>query len=280
MLYKVDAIVLRSRDLGEADKVLTLYSKEEGKLQAAARGARRPRNRMTGAAQALTHGQFMLFRGRGLDTVSQCQIEDSFQGLRDDLVKGSAAQYAGELLDLLSRERDRNESAFLLLLTCLFLLSEADDVDFVLRLYELRLLASLGFRPRLDRCAGCGGPVTSNPVFFGLASGGVLCQDCQAGSIPAASATATATAAAGGADSAGGAEPGHLLSRGTVETMRRMLDGDLRRAMNLRPTAATRAEMAKAVHGYILYHFDKLPRSLEFLETLLKPAQIRPNPQS
>ncbi len=271
MLYKVDAIVLRSRDLGEADKVLTLYSKEEGKLQAAARGARRPRNRMAGASQALTHGQFMLFRGRGLDTVSQCQIEDSFQGLRDDLVKGAAAQYAAELLDLLSRERDRNEGAFLLLLTCLFLLNEADDVDFILRLYELRLLASLGFRPRLDRCAGCGGPVTSNPVFFGLASGGVLCQDCQAGSTSAAVADA---------DAAGGAEPGHLLSRGTVETMRRMLDGDLRRAMNLRPTTATRAEMARAVHGYILYHFDKLPRSLEFLETLLKPAQTRLDTQS
>lgn len=261
MLYKLDAIVLRSRDLGEADKILTLYSKEEGKLQAAARGARRPRNRMTGASQALTHGQFMLFRGRGLDTVSQCQIEDSFQGLRDDLVKGAAGQYAAELLDLLSRERDRNEGAFLLLLTCLYLLNETDDADFILRLYELRLLSSLGFRPRLDRCANCGGPVPSNPVFFGLASGGVLCDDCHAGAANAA-------------------EPGHLLARGTVETMRRMLDGDLRRAMNLRPTTATRAEMARAVHGYILYHFDKLPKSLEFLETLLKPAVVKETPLS
>jgi DNA repair protein RecO (recombination protein O) len=256
MLYKVDAIVLRSRDLGEADKALTLFSREEGKIQAAARGARRPRNRMAGAAQALTHGRFMLFGGgRGMDSINQCEIKDSFQGLREDLVKGTSGQYAAELLDLLTRDRDRNEGAFILLLTCLCLLGEVEDTELVLRLYELRLLAQIGYRPRLDRCAGCEADVaTLNPVLFCAPAGGLLCAQCREQ----------------GTDAGGGAGAGgRLISRGTVETMRRMLDGDLRRALNLRPLRTTREEMVAVIHGYILWHFEKLPRSLEFLTSLL-----------
>ena len=83
--FKGEGIVLRVRNIGEADRIVTLYTAQKGKIRAAARGARRIRNRLLSPTQVFTHGRYLVFPGKELHTLSQAEIINSYQDFRDDL---------------------------------------------------------------------------------------------------------------------------------------------------------------------------------------------------
>lgn len=247
-LYNVDGIIIRVRDFDEADKVAVILTREEGKIQAVARGARRPRNRYAAAMQLFTHVKAQLFQGRQLDTLSQAEIVESFRHLREDLVRMAYATYACEVMDALVAERQRYESLFLLLLTSLHLFNEPDMVpEPILRAYELKLLSILGFRPSLDACVACGTREIANggSIRFSPALGGVLCPTCSSEG-----------------------EGAMRLSRGSIETMRYLLDGDIRRAHVIRLVGDMAEEIDRALTAYIVVRAEKKLKSKEFLDTL------------
>src|SRR4030042_4683973 len=97
-VYKTEAIVLKHINLKEADRILPLYTPNQGKWSAVAKGVRRPRSRMGGHLELLTHCTLMLTRGRSMDTINQCATIDSFLPLREDLWRSSLALYAAELV--------------------------------------------------------------------------------------------------------------------------------------------------------------------------------------
>lgn len=244
-LYNAAGIVLRNRGLGEADRIITLFTREEGKVEAVARGARRPRSRLAGTTQPFTLGQFQLFRGKGLDNISQCEVEEGFAALRDDLSRMAYASYVCELTDAITSERDANEELFFLLSAALQLCAAGDDLPLVARLFELRALAATGYQPALDHCAACGGELgDASQLRFAVAQGGVLCQNC-----------------------AGGEASGPVvnISRGTLETMRRLQQIDLRRALMLKPDQATRAEMEAVLEEHIGWRLERRLKTREFL---------------
>ena len=111
-LYSVEALILRARDFGEADKVITLFTREEGKCQAIAKGVRKSTSRLRGGVQPFTHSRLLLYRGKTLDTVSQSENICAFAALRDDLVLLSAAAYLAELLETALPEREPLEEVF------------------------------------------------------------------------------------------------------------------------------------------------------------------------
>ena len=246
-LYNAEAIVIRVRDFDEADKLAVLLTREEGKVQAVAKGARRPRNRYAAATQLFTHVKASLFHGRNMDTLSQIDITESFRHLREDLVRMAYATYVCELMDEMVKEKQRHESTFLLLLTTLHLLNTADMApEPVRRAYELKLLAILGFRPSLDQCVSCGNELGPSPqVRFAPALGGVLCGTC-----PSEYETIL------------------RLSRGTLETMKRLLEGDIRKAHIIRIGADTDGELDRAMTDYIAHRMDRKLKSKEFLDSL------------
>src|SRR5512132_2963742 len=84
-LYRCEAIVLGRMDLGEADRILTLYSREHGKLRAIAKGARRPLSRLGPHLEYFTHAHLMLARGRELDVVTSAETEDAHLSLHHDI---------------------------------------------------------------------------------------------------------------------------------------------------------------------------------------------------
>lgn len=244
-LYNCEAVVLRNRALGEADRIITLYTRQEGKVDAVARGARRPRSRLAGTTQPFTLGEFMLFRGRGLDSISQCQVQEGFAALRDDLMRMAHATYACELVEQLTTERDANEELFYLLTAALHLYAAGDDLPLVTRIFELRALAVTGYQPELTHCAACGEEFEPGAqVRFAVAQGGIVCPDCAAGEVTG---------------------PVIPISRGTLETMRRLMSIDIRRALMLRPDAATRAEMEKVLEEYIGWRLEHRLKSRQFL---------------
>lgn len=247
-VYNVDGIVIRTRDFDEADKVAVILTRAEGKIQAVAKGARRPRNRFAAAMQLFTHLQAQLYRGRSLDTLSQTEIVESFRHLREDLVRMAYATYACEVMDAMVPERQRFESPYLLLLTSLHLFNELDMApEPILRAYELKLLSMLGFRPSLEACVSCGAKAIANggPVRFSPAQGGVLCPTC---------------AAEG--------EAVLRISRGTLETMKHLLDGDIRRAHVVRLAGEMADEMDRVMTAYIVMRTEKKLKSKEFLDTV------------
>jgi DNA repair protein RecO (recombination protein O) len=178
-VYGSPAIVLRQRKLGDADKIVTLYTANYGKVEAVAKGVRRVTSRLAGSVEPLSHGSFMFARGRNLDVITQAHPIETFQPLRDDLTRLSHALYAAELIDRATEERSENFALYRLLLDALRHLSQADDLDIVLRSFDISVLSELGYEPQLDVCVICHDPSKLDPKYISASAGGVVCSDCR-----------------------------------------------------------------------------------------------------
>ncbi|MCX8126345.1 MAG: DNA repair protein RecO, partial [Dehalococcoidia bacterium] len=176
--YRTEALVIKHRWFGEAGKLLTLYTLEYGKVQAIAKGVKRPGSKLSGHVDLLTHSQLMLARGRNLDIVTQAQTINPFIELKSDLERLSCGLYVAELVDGFTEDRMESRAIFDLTLNTLQRLSQATSLDTVLRYFELHLVHHLGYRPQLHNCASCGTPLRPVTNFFHPVSGGVLCPDC------------------------------------------------------------------------------------------------------
>lgn len=181
-LYRVEAIVLHSRPFGEADRLVTLLTRERGKHRAVARGARRPRSTLAAGVQPFVRASYLLWRGRSLDGISQCQVLEGFRPLREELERMARAACACELADGLLREDDPQPEVFALLLEGLRLLAGArpEALPRVLLACEWQLLSLGGFRPELEACAQCGAALPPGEAAFSARAGGAVCPGCRA----------------------------------------------------------------------------------------------------
>lgn len=240
--WRTEGIVLRVRNLGEADRLVTLFTKEQGKLNTAARGARRIRNRLLSPTQIFTHGRYLVFPNKGLHNLSQAEIIQSGQGLRDDLEKLAYASYVAELLDALTPEEDPSPGIFSLLAGTLSL---GDNGRFSLgvRAFELRLMRELGYEPELYQCLHCRGTL-QNQLYFSE-EGGAVCQECVS-HFPGV----------------------QRLSNGTWELMKRLLEWDFSRLGILHPAPNHIEEMGRLMRRYIDFRLEYPLKSLDFLKTL------------
>lgn len=177
-VYATDAIVLRRGRFGEHGVLLTLFTPEHGKVSAVAKGVHRPASKMAGHLEPLVNVRLFLAHGRNLDVVTQAQVIHPFGVLRDDLYRTAAAWYAVELVDRLSESHQENRALYDLLLGLLKRLDSDASPDVLLRFFEMRLLAYLGYRPALWRCVQCGTAVEGGSALFSPGNGGVHCGEC------------------------------------------------------------------------------------------------------
>lgn len=174
-LYSASALVLHRINLSEHDKIVTLFTEERGKLNAVAKGARKPVSKLAGSTELFTHSRMQLAVGRSLDVITQTEIVDSFHGIRADLERIAYAAVVTELLDRFTEERDPNPGIFTLTLASLRGLQRGGALDLRLRLYQLHLLAAVGYQPHLDDCVVDHEALAQGPLAFSPALGGVLC---------------------------------------------------------------------------------------------------------
>ncbi len=155
--YNTTAIVLRRIAFGETDNILTLMSKDHGRLSAIAKGARKPISRLSGATDLLACSKFALATGRAgsLQVVVQAEVVDAFPDLHKSVAKLAHAQYFIELMLVFTAEDDPHPELYQLLLRSLRLLEKADDPDTIGRWFEINMLALLGYAPDLTQCAVC-----------------------------------------------------------------------------------------------------------------------------
>jgi DNA repair protein RecO (recombination protein O) len=177
--FRLEAVVLRHADWGEADRLLTLYTRERGKVRAIAKGARKVKSRKAGHLEPFTRVTLQLARGRDLLIVTDAETIDAYQPLREDLIKTGYASYLVELLDRFTYEEEsENYNIFRLLTESLGRIACEPDPWLAIRYYEVRLLEHLGYRPQLFACANCREEIKAVAQFFSAAQGGVLCPRC------------------------------------------------------------------------------------------------------
>ncbi|MEK6220692.1 MAG: DNA repair protein RecO, partial [Chloroflexota bacterium] len=172
--FRAEAIVLKHRDYGEADRVLSIYTREKGKLQAIAKGARKVRSRKGGHLEPFTHVKLQLATGRTWYIVSQAEAIEPFAVLREDLEILGYASYIVELLEKFTLEEERNPGVFDLVKRTLARLARGEDVPVVIAYYEIRLLDLLGFRPELKKCVVSEDEILPQDQYFSAALGGVV----------------------------------------------------------------------------------------------------------
>ncbi len=186
------ALVLRTTDYGESDRVVSLLTQERGRIASFARGARASRKRFGGALEPFTLLSASLKERPASDlyTLEDVSVQASFGAIRGDLTRIACAGYACDLARELTRDAEPQPGLFALLLAYLRQLEAGPARPAALRAYELGALREAGFAPRLEACAGCGAavdPAAAPRLAFDLAQGGALCGGCAAaapGALP------------------------------------------------------------------------------------------------
>jgi len=241
---RVHAIVLRHADWGEADRLVTLYTREQGKLRAVAKGARKITSRKAGHLEPFTHVKLQLARGRSLFIVTQADTVEAYLPLRDTLVMAGTASYVVELLDrFVYEEEGANPTLFRLLAETLRRLTDGEDPWLAVRYYEMRLLDFLGFRPQLFECANCGRMIKAEDQFFSFSGGGVICPRCGRG-LPNLTS----------------------ISLDALKYLRHFQRSSFVESKQARPTPDVRDEVETLMQGYFTYLLERELNSPGFLK--------------
>jgi DNA repair protein RecO (recombination protein O) len=177
-LYTTEVLLLRRMNLGEADRILTLYSPTEGKLRAVAKGIRRPSSRLGGHLEPFSRAIVQLARGRELDIVTQIESCEVYRRLREQLHRTAQGYYILELIDRLTPDRLPNPAVYGLACDALRTLDAAEILPLALPHFVLHVLGALGFRPELSECLNCRATIAPGRNWFSLSLGGALCPTC------------------------------------------------------------------------------------------------------
>lgn len=182
--YSTEAVVLRSIRLGEADRVLHLYTRANGRVGAVAKGVRKTMSRFGGRLELLSHVELVLHRGRSdLETVTGVQLVDSHRAAREDYYRFSVGMIGAEAMLRLFPEQEANERAFGAVVRFLELLDETPHVaktptlDPLALSFQLKLLWLSGYLPHVSGCAECGA-VDEPLVGYSPKAGGAVCSRC------------------------------------------------------------------------------------------------------
>ena len=176
--YRAVALTLRKRVMGEADVISTLLTREHGKLEVVARGARRLTSKLMGHFEPLTLLRVSLVRGRSLDIVSEAEVVTAFNSVKTDYRTTARALYVAELVDGFSPLASANPELFDLTLQTLSAIGAHPTSELPLRYFDLHLLNRSGFLPELYNCIDCGTELEPDQHRFAARAGGTLCPNC------------------------------------------------------------------------------------------------------
>ncbi|MSQ22091.1 MAG: DNA repair protein RecO [Dehalococcoidia bacterium] len=244
-IYNTEAIVLRASPLGEADRLLTLLTPGLGKLQATARGVRKPTSKLGGHLDLLTRSSLTVAKGQSLDTITGAEAQETFPLVKGNLERLSRAIYLSELMDSFCPLEAPSPAVYTLFLDGLRALGVETDSDLLLRYMELQLLSLSGFLPELQRCAECHNSVAPSLHLWSPAAGGVVCPSCSAAHSDAAN-----------------------LSLNALKVMRFISTATVSSATMVRVNAPLHRELAAIMDAYLRFTLEREMRSAAFLRTV------------
>jgi DNA repair protein RecO (recombination protein O) len=244
---RVDALILRHQRWGEADRLLTIFTREYGKLRIVAKGARKTTSRKGGHLEPFMRTALQLAQGRDLWIVTQAEMINAFLPMRDDLQRMGFASYVIELLDKFTYEDGSNPQLYKLAVETLERLCTTDSVFVVLRYYEMRVLDIMGYRPQLFQCIGCQEEIKAEDQYFSALVGGVICPHC-----------------------------GHKyedvrkISMGALKYLRHFQRSTYQEALAAAPGEGVVQEVEKIMQWYLTYLLERAINSQVFLQQIRK----------
>ncbi len=246
LLKKVEGIVIRSIDYGESNKILTIYTQENGKIGMMARGAKKPNSRLSSISQLFTYGNYLYWSSKGLGTLSQGEVIHAFRSIREDILKTAYAAYIVELTDKLTEDGAASPGLFHLLFHSLHNINKNVDAEVIAFIFEMKMLAFAGITPQLDHCACCG-KAEREYAAFSIKEGGFLCARCLA------------------------MDPHHLrISRATQKLLKLFLTLDIKRIGHISLKKTTRSEIKRIINDYYDAYSGLRLKSKRFLSQLEK----------
>ncbi len=174
---KIEGVILRTQDYGETHKLVTIFTKEKGRVTAIARGAKKTKSRMAAITQPFILGTFLMQGGSGLGTLQQGEVILSYRKIREDIIKTAYASYIAELTNKLIDEKIADPFIYKQFVLSLQAITEDKDPEIIAMMYELKLYKKAGFAPILQQCAHCGQKNDTYPAFS-VQEGGLICQRC------------------------------------------------------------------------------------------------------
>jgi len=243
MLQKCEGIVIRTTDYGETNKIVTLYTREWGKIGVMARGAKKPNSRLSSITQLFTHGYFLIQRSAGLGSLQQGETATSLRSIGEDIFLTAYASYIVELTDKCTEDKKPNPFHFELLYQTLYFMNEGYEPDILMNIYDMKMLNVLGLYPILNQCSVCGS--TDGHFSFSIRENGFICHRCI------------------------GKDPYHLkLSPAAVKLLRLFYYFDLSRLGNISVKEETKAELKRVISVYYEEYSGLHLKTKKFLDSM------------
>lgn len=181
MLENIKGVVIKTRNYGETHKIITIFSNKLGKFNGIARGSNRPKSRMAAVTQPFIYGNYLVYVSRGLSTIQQGEIIESFRHIQEDIIKTAYIAYIMELTDKLMDEKQPEPfiyDQFIQTMHWINAFSGAEHyLEIPVMMYELKLYAHGGFAPVVDHCVNCRNQ-NNQIAAFSIQNGGLLCAQC------------------------------------------------------------------------------------------------------
>ena len=237
-------MVLSTMPIGEYDRRVVILTKEQGKISAFARGARRPNSPLVGAVNPLAFGEFTMYEGRTSYTIQSASITNYFAELREDVVGAYYGFYFLEVADYYAKEyTDEREMLKLLYQSMRALINPHIPNRLVRRIFELKTLTVNGQAPQVFQCVICGDK--ERPAVFSPAKGGLVCSECSGDVID-----------------------GMLLDNSTLYSMQYIESTPVVKLYTFTVAENVLAELEKVMDRLMEVYVDRRFKSLEILETL------------
>ena len=237
-------MVLSTMPIGEYDRRVVILTKEQGKISAFARGARRPNSPLVGAVNPLAFGEFTMYEGRTSYTIQSASITNYFAELREDVVGAYYGFYFLEVADYYAKEyTDEREMLKLLYQSMRALINPHIPDRLVRRIFELKALTVNGQAPQVFQCVSCGNQ--ERPAVFSPAKGGLVCSECSGDVID-----------------------GMILDNSTLYSMQYIESTPVVKLYTFTVAENVLAELEKVMDRLMEVYVDRRFKSLEILETL------------
>ena len=243
-IQKSTGILLARKDLRETSLILTIYTQGFGKIKGIVRGVRGPRGQYGGGSlEIFAYDEIVFYERRKSDlyTISQCDLIDFFEPIREELARLAYAAYMVELLDSVTTLADPNRDVFELLLNSLRLLSGASSAKRVTRIFEIKLLALLGLMPSLDICANCSKALGADSRFS-FRHGGLICSACLK------------------------TDPNsRAIMPGTVKFIEHVRGVAFEKVARIKVSQEVGKELEEILRGFLDYHIERQLKAVKFL---------------
>lgn len=243
--YRVEAVILRHMDWGEADRILTLFTLQKGKLRAIAKGVRKPKSRKAGHLEPVSRVTLQLAKGRDLEIITQAETVEPYLEIKSDLTKLGYATYLIELTDRFTYDEGENAGLYHLLVEGLNHIRDESNLFVPIRYFELHLLDLVGYRPELLRCVVCRKEIQPEDQYFSIEKGGVLCPSC------------------------GRNEPdSQPITMLALKYLRHLQRSGYAEASRISPTPGTQREMENLLYADLKHYLSSGLRSVEFIRKM------------